>query len=163
MKNRVAAGCALSVLLAVASSARSADEDTIAETVIGNKNHTILATALKETRLAETLQGKGPYTLFAPTDAAFKKLGDEKVRELIANKEMLKALVLNHIVEMKLMTADAAKRDGIGVRTLGGATFRQSAQAGKWKVGEANVIPPELKCSNGVIHAIDTVLIPADK
>ncbi|HJZ56285.1 MAG TPA: fasciclin domain-containing protein [Gemmataceae bacterium] len=160
MKARLSAGGTLAVLLAVVSSAHAADEDTVADTVIGNKNHTILATALKETGLAEQLKGKGPYTLFAPTDAAFKKLGDEKVQELIGNKELLKATVLNHVVEGKVALADAAKRDGTEIKTLGGTTFKASAPEGKWKIGQATAIPPEMKCSNGVVHAIDTVLIP---
>jgi len=163
MKARLSAGGALAAMLAVASAAHAADEDNVADTVIANKNHTILATALKETGLVDVLKGKGPYTLFAPTDAAFKKLGDEKVQELIANKEQLKALVRNHIVEGKLTAADTAKRDGADIRTLGGATARVSVQDGKLRIGNATVIPPETKCSNGVVHAIDTVLIPAGK
>jgi uncharacterized surface protein with fasciclin (FAS1) repeats len=143
----------LAVLLA-ASVVPAADEDKdVAATVLASKDHTILASAIKETGLVTTLRGSGPITLFAPTDAAFRKLGDDAVRALVADKDRLKALVLAHVVTGKAVN----EKDAAGVRDLNG--FPVSTRSG-FTIGPAKVTKADVKCGNGVIHVIDTVLLP---
>jgi uncharacterized surface protein with fasciclin (FAS1) repeats len=145
----------VAVLLA-APAARPADEDkTIAEAVAASKDHTILLAGLREAGLYDTLKGKGPYTLFAPTDAAFRKLGDDTLRKLVADKALLRKLILAHVVEGKeLSTQQVAALDG---QDLNG--FRVSAKGGL-RIGDAKVTAGDQKCGNGVMHAVDAVLVP---
>ena len=108
------------------------------------------------TGLAKTLEGKGPFTVFAPTDAAFKKLGDDKIKEVVANKELLTKILLAHVVQGKAVYAkDVVKLDGKEVNG-----FKIAAGSGGVSIGDAKVTKADLKASNGVIHVIDTVLIP---
>jgi uncharacterized surface protein with fasciclin (FAS1) repeats len=153
---KVCSFAVVAVLLTLPA-AHPADQDkTIAETVAASKDHTILLTALKEVGLFDTLKGKGPLTLFAPTDAAFKKLGDDTLKKIVADKTLLKKILLAHSVSGKTLSAkDLAALDG---RELNG--FRVSAKDGL-KIGDAKVTTPDLRCGNGVIHVIDTVLVPA--
>ncbi len=160
MLNKLLFGSTLAVMLMLASSAQTADEKDIVDTAAGSKDFTILVTAVKEAGLVEALKGKGPYTVFAPTDAAFKKLGDEKIKAVVKDKELLKKILLAHVVEGKVMAADAVKLDGKNAKTLGGAEFTVAVKDGKVMIGEATVTKADIKCSNGVIHVIDTVLIP---
>jgi uncharacterized surface protein with fasciclin (FAS1) repeats len=146
----------VAVLLAAAA-ARTADDDkSIAETVAASKDHTILLAALKEAGLFDTLKGKGPLTLVAPTDAAFKKLGDDTLKKMVADKSLLKKILMGHVVSGKALGAkDLAALDG---REMNG--FRVSAKDGL-KIGDAKVTTPDLRCSNGVVHVIDALLVPA--
>src|SRR5438445_729481 len=97
MVRKLLAVCTLAVM--VGAVAPAADEEkSVAETVLSLKGHTILASAIRETELAKQLREKGPMTLFAPTDAAFRKLGDDRVRSLVADPKRLKELVLAHVV-----------------------------------------------------------------
>ncbi len=155
MKSKLFAALALGLGLAFVSNATAADEKTIAETVVGSKDHTILLTAVKAAGLVETLSGKGPFTVFAPTDEAFKKLGEEKIKAVVADKELLKKILLAHVVTGKAVMAkdvlglDGKKVNGFVISTKDGVM-----------IGKAKVTTADIKCSNGVIHVIDTVLIP---
>ena len=156
MQAKFFAGCALALTLVYASSARSADEKDIVGIAVGSKDFTILVTALKEAGLVDTLKGKGPFTVFAPTDAAFKKLGDEKLKAVVADKELLKKILLAHVVVDKAVYAkDVAALNGEEVNG-----FKISTKDGV-HIGDAKVTKTDIKASNGVIHVIDTVLIPA--
>src|SRR5262249_25818808 len=96
---------ALAVTLAPAA-ARAADQyQTLADAVAASKDHTILLTALQEAGLIDTLKGKGPLTLFAPTDAAFKKLGDDTLKKIVADKTLLRKILLAHVVTGKGLSA----------------------------------------------------------
>ena len=144
------------LLLGFTARATAADEKTIAEIVAGSKDHTILLTAVKEAGLADTLAGKGPFTVFAPTDAAFKKLGEEKIKEVVANKELLKKILMAHVVAEKAVYAkDVA---GLNGKDVNG--FRIDTTDGV-KIGDAKVTAADVKASNGVVHVIDTVLVPS--
>jgi uncharacterized surface protein with fasciclin (FAS1) repeats len=156
MKIKLFAVAAFAVALVTVSQAVAEDKKTIADVVAGSKDHTILLTALREAGLVDTLNGKGPFTVFAPTDAAFKKLGEEKIKAVVADKELLKKILLAHVVVEKAVFAkDVAGLDGKEVNG-----FMISTKDGV-KIGEAKVTTADIKCSNGVIHVIDTVLVPA--
>jgi uncharacterized surface protein with fasciclin (FAS1) repeats len=154
MKAKLFAACA--VALALSAGAKAADEKTIAEIVAGSKDHTILLKAVKEAGLADALGGKGPFTVFAPTDEAFKKLGEEKIKAVVADKELLKKILMAHVIKDKaVMAADVAPLDGKEVNG-----FKISTKDGV-KIGDAKVTKADIKASNGVVHVIDTVLVPA--
>lgn len=129
---------------------------TIVEIAAGNDNFSTLVTAVKEAGLVETLSGKGPFTVFAPTNAAFEKLGKEKIEAVLKDKELLKKILLAHVVVGKsVKAADAVKLDG---KEVNGFTIK--VDGGTVMIGEAKVVKTDIIGSNGVIHVIDTVLIP---
>jgi uncharacterized surface protein with fasciclin (FAS1) repeats len=158
MKAKLLAGAALALLVGFGSSTAARDDDKdIVDIAVGSKDHTILVKAVKEAGLVETLKGKGPFTVFAPTDEAFKKLGKDKLEAVVQDKELLKKVLLAHVVKDKAVTADdAARLDGKEVNG-----FKVRAKDGKVTIGEARVTKADVKASNGVIHVIDTVLVPA--
>jgi uncharacterized surface protein with fasciclin (FAS1) repeats len=152
----------LSVLaVAIPASAGSAKKDIVDTAVEAGSFHT-LATALQAAGLVETLKGKGPYTVFAPTDEAFAKLPAGTVETLLKpeNKEKLKSILLYHVVSgdvtaKQVMTLSSAK-------TVGGQDVSISAASGTVMVNDAKVIKADVMASNGVIHVIDTVLLPKE-
>ena len=152
-------GLALALSLAIVASSNgiAADEQQdIVGVLAASKDHTILVSAVKEAGLVETLKGKGPFTVFAPTDAAFKKLGAETIAKVMGDKELLKKILLAHVVVGKACTAkDAAEMDGKEVNG-----FKIASKDGV-KIGPATVTKADIKASNGVVHVIDTVLVPA--
>ncbi|MEM9462236.1 MAG: fasciclin domain-containing protein [Myxococcota bacterium] len=116
-----------------------------------------LAAALDAAGLVETLQGPGPFTVFAPTDEAFAKLPAGALDGLLAEPEKLKGVLLLHVVEGKVMAADVA---GLKEATaISGGTLPIDTSNGV-KVGAATVVTTDIEASNGVIHVIDTVLLP---
>ena len=158
MTAKLLAGSALALVLAFGSTttARDDHDKDIVDLAVGSKDHTILVKAVKAAGLVETLKGKGPFTVFAPTDEAFKKLGQEKLEAVVKDKELLKKVLLAHVVPGKEVTAaDAAKLDG---KKVNGFTVK--AEDGKVTIGDAKVTKADLKASNGVVHVIDTVLVP---
>ena len=129
----------------------------IIETASSNPQFSTLATAIETAGLTETLQGDGPFTVFAPTNEAFKKLPPEKLTELMADPEALKNILLYHVVSGKVMSADIMKLEE--AETVEGTMVAIDTAQGV-KVNNANVTSADLECTNGVIHVIDTVLIP---
>lgn len=121
---------------------------------------TTLVTAVKAAGLAETLGGTGPFTVFAPTDEAFAKLPEGTVESLLADPETLKKVLLYHVVSGSVMAADVVKLDS--AQTLNGTKVTISTKEGV-KVDAANVVKTDILARNGVVHVIDTVLIPQDK
>jgi uncharacterized surface protein with fasciclin (FAS1) repeats len=144
----------LAVLLMVAG-VSAADQKTIFGKVELSSDLTILNVALKEAALDTMLTADGKMTLFAPTDAAFKKLGEEQIKKIVADKELLKKILLAHIVPNKELTTATLKSPG-GQEVNG---FRISTAEGL-KIGDAKLAAVDSSCSNGTIHTIDTVLIP---
>ena len=116
-------------------------------------------TAVKAAGLVETLQGKGPFTVFAPTDAAFAKLPAGTVEELLKpeNKEKLKGILTYHVVPGKVMAADVKT---MKVKTVNGKELSLRVEAGAVFVDNARVDKADVAASNGVIHVIDTVVLP---
>jgi uncharacterized surface protein with fasciclin (FAS1) repeats len=135
----------------------SAKKD-IVETATAAGKFKTLTSLLKQAGLAGTLQGKGSYTVFAPTDAAFAKVPKPTLQALGQDKAKLRSVLLYHVVEGKLTAAKVAKRRS--VETLNGQSLRIRVSDGKVTVGGARVIRPDVAASNGVIHVINKVLIP---
>ncbi len=120
-----------------------------------------LVSALTAAELVETLKGSGPFTVFAPTDAAFEKLGKEKVADLLKpeNKAQLVAILKYHVVPGKIAAADA-KGATVDLTTLNSAAVKVDGKGDVVKIGEATVTKADIIGSNGIIHEIDTVLLP---
>ena len=129
--------------------------DDIVQVAVKAGSFTTLAAALDAADLVETLQGEGPFTVFAPTDEAFAKLPAGTVEELLKpeNKDKLVSILTYHVVSGKIKSSDLLTTTA--ARTVNG----QKAAIGL-RVGDANVIQADIKASNGIIHVIDTVLLP---
>ena len=160
-----AAALAASLALPVAASAQAhsghqASKD-IVQTAMGAGTFNTLVAAVKAAGLVETLQGKGPFTVFAPTDAAFAKLPAGTVESLLANPDKLAKILTFHVVPGKVMAADIVKAKRATPKTANGATLDVVVRDGGVRVNGANVVTADVVASNGVIHVIDTVLIPA--
>ncbi len=139
------------------SSAQSANSNTIVDVAVGAGNFTTLVTALKAANLVDTLQGSGPFTVLAPTDAAFAALPEGALNSLLEDPAALKQVLTLHVVAGKAMAADVVGMDS--VTTLEGSTLRVSSADGV-QIGGANVTATDISASNGVIHVIDTVILP---
>ena len=120
-----------------------------------------LVAAVKAAGLAETLQGPGPFTVFAPTDAAFAKLPAGTVESLLADPKKLASILTFHVVSGKVMSTDIVKANGATPTTVNGAPLDVVVRNGKVYVDGARVITADVVASNGVIHVIDAVLIPS--
>lgn len=132
----------------------------IVDTAVANGSFTTLAAALQAAGLVDALKGDGPFTVFAPTDEAFAKLPAGTVEELLKpeNLEQLKAILLYHVVEGKVMAADVA---GISSATaLSGKDLAIKVDMGSVYINESMVVLADVEASNGVIHVIDSVLLP---
>lgn len=154
------AAAATALGLAV-SGAYAQDKDIVTVAVEAGTFNT-LAAALGAAGLVETLQGEGPFTVFAPTDEAFAKLPAGTVEELLKpeNKDKLVAILTYHVVAGKVMAADAM---GLSeAQTVNGAMVGISTADGKVMVGGATVIAADIAASNGVIHVIDAVMLPPE-
>ena len=147
------------VVMALGGSASAQGKD-IVDTAVAAGQFTTLAAALKAAGLVETLKGTGPFTVFAPTDAAFAKLPKGTVEELLKpeNRAKLTAILTYHVVSGKVMAADVVKvKDA---KTIQGGSIMVNASGGKVMVDSANVVKADIGASNGVIHVVDTVLMP---
>ena len=125
----------------------------------GNTDFSTLVAALTAAELVEALQGAGPFTVFAPNNAAFAKLPAGTVDDLLKpeNKDKLTAILKNHVVAGQVMAADVKAG---AVPTLGGGDVVIAVADGSVQYGDATVIATDVAASNGVIHVIDTVVIP---
>jgi uncharacterized surface protein with fasciclin (FAS1) repeats len=132
---------------------------TIVEVAAGNPDFSTLVAAVKAAGLVDTLNSAGPFTVFAPTNAAFAKLPAGTVQSLLKpeNKDKLTAILTYHVVAGKVMAADVVKLKSAD--TVNGKAVAIDASMGV-KINDANVTATDIKASNGVIHVIDTVLIP---
>ena len=132
----------------------------IVDTAVAAGNFKTLATALKAADLVETLKGKGPFTVFAPTDEAFAKLPKGTVEDLLKpeNKKKLAGILTYHVVAGKVMAADVVKLTE--ATTVQGSKVSIKVSDGKVTVDAANVVKTDIGCSNGVIHVIDAVILP---
>ena len=147
-------------------------QKTVVDVAVGSKDHSTLVVAVKAADLVSTLQGKGPFTVFAPTNEAFGKLPKGTVENLLKteNKATLAKILTYHVVAGNLDAAAVVKaiKDGNGkvtLKTVSGGTLNASLKNGKViltdeKGGIATVTATDLKAGNGVVHVIDTVLMP---
>jgi len=128
----------------------------IVDTAVSAGNFNTLATALKAAGLIDTLKGRGPFTVFAPTDAAFAKLPQDQLNALLADKAKLIAVLTYHVVPGAVMSKDV--KAGM-VNTVQGSAISISTVGGV-KVNDANVTAVDIVADNGVIHVIDNVILP---
>ncbi|HRK96443.1 MAG TPA: fasciclin domain-containing protein [Rhodospirillales bacterium] len=151
---------AMSAAAVLSAPAKAASDKDIVDTAVGAGQFNTLVTAVKQAGLVETLKGKGPFTVFAPTDAAFEKLPDGTVESLLKpeNKEKLTQILTYHVVPGKVMAADL-KGKTTEAETVEGSTVSVDGTDGV-TVNGAKVVKADVTASNGVIHAIDTVLMP---
>jgi uncharacterized surface protein with fasciclin (FAS1) repeats len=176
MKKTIIAIAAASVLLLSAcgsdgstadTTVAAADETTTTTTEVGNivavaqgnADFSTLVAAITAAGLGDALSGAGPFTVFAPTNAAFEALPAGLLEKLLLpeNKEILTKILTYHVVPAKVMAADVAAGD---VNTLEGSAFAITTEGGV-KVNASNVTATDVAASNGVIHVIDAVLVPA--
>ena len=175
MKKTIIAIAAASVLLLSACGSDGSTSDTtvaaadetemttevgnIVEVAIGNPDFSTLVAAVTAAGLGDALSGEGPFTVFAPTNAAFEALPAGLLEKLLLpeHKEVLTKILTYHVVAAKVMAADVAAGD---VTTLEGSTFAITTEGGV-KVNASNVTATDVAASNGVIHVIDAVLVPA--
>ncbi len=151
---------ALFTIIALSTGLASlAPAKTIVEIAAGSPDHTTLVAAIKAAGLVETLSGAGPFTVFAPTNAAFAKLPAGTVESLLLpeNKAKLVAVLTYHVVPAKVMAAEVKSGQ---VPTVNGKALTVKADATGVTVNNAKVVATDLVGSNGVIHAVDTVILP---
>jgi len=145
-------------VLAYAASNDSGPAD-IVDTAVAAGSFKTLVTAVQAAGLVDTLKSDGPFTVFAPTDEAFAKLPAGTVEALLKDKEKLTAILTYHVVSGKVMASDVVKLSS--ATTVQGQDLAISTKNGV-QVGSANVVKTDIETSNGVIHVIDTVLIPSE-
>jgi uncharacterized surface protein with fasciclin (FAS1) repeats len=133
----------------------------IIDTAVAAGSFKTLAAALTAADLVATLKGPGPFTVFAPTDEAFAKLPAGTVDSLLKDITKLKAILTYHVVAGKVLAADVMTMDGKSATTVNGAALTISTTGGVKLNGEVNVVKTDIECTNGVIHVIDSVLLPS--
>jgi uncharacterized surface protein with fasciclin (FAS1) repeats len=143
-----------------AAAAATSQPQDIVSTAVAAGSFKTLAAALEAAGLVDTLKGKGPFTVFAPTDEAFAKLPEGTVEDLLKpeNKDKLTAVLTYHVVPGDVMAKDvvALKK----AKTVNGQELTVKVNEGKVMIDNANVVKTDIACSNGVIHVIDSVVLP---
>ncbi|HEX5045002.1 MAG TPA: fasciclin domain-containing protein [Candidatus Polarisedimenticolaceae bacterium] len=154
----LALGTTATVPSAVAAKASKTSD--IVDTAVANGSFNTLAAALEAAGLVDTLKGKGPFTVFAPTDAAFAKLPPGTVENLLKpeNKDQLTAVLTYHVVPGKVESKEVVKLSQ--AKTVNGRSVEIRTSGGVVMVDDARVVTTDIACSNGVIHVIDTVILP---
>ncbi len=158
-KTFLIAGAIAAAFTLITTNLRAAEEKTIVGVAVGAGQFNTLVAAVKAAGLVDTLNGTGPFTVFAPTDEAFAKLPAGTVETLLKpeNKDKLTAILTYHVLAGKVMAADVTTSNP---KTLNGKEVAIKVDGGKVTVGAATVVKTDIAASNGVIHVIDTVLIP---
>ncbi|MFO0953512.1 MAG: fasciclin domain-containing protein [Isosphaeraceae bacterium] len=155
---------ALAAVFALVSPAMAADKDVVDVAVSAGSFKTLVA-AVKAAGLVDTLKGEGPFTVLAPTDEAFAKLPAGTVESLLKpeNKDQLVAILTYHVIPAKALAAQVVTLDGKSVKTVNGAEVKVSVHGGDVMINGAKVIKTDIPASNGVIHVIDSVILPPAK
>ena len=146
----------LIVISTLALTAAAAQAKDIVDTAVAAGDFKTLAAALEKAGLIDTLKGKGPFTVFAPTDAAFAKVPKKDLDALLADKSKLAAVLTYHVVPGSVMAKDVKAGK---VKTVQGSDLTLSTSGGV-KVDGANVVKTDIVADNGVIHVIDSVVLP---
>jgi uncharacterized surface protein with fasciclin (FAS1) repeats len=149
---------ALLFTFATLPAAFAAPKADLVDTAVAAGNFKTLAKALTEAGLVDTLKGAGPFTVFAPTDEAFAKLPVATLNALFKDKMKLTALLTYHVVDGRVTAAEAAKLKT--AKTINGKSLRIRTKKGTVMINDAKVTQPDVEATNGVIHVIDTVLMP---
>lgn len=159
MKYRIAFASLLTVLLSMTAFAdHHGNKKDIVDTAVEAGSFNTLATALEAAGLVETLKGEGPFTVFAPTDEAFAKIPADQLNALLADKEQLTAVLTYHVVAGKVTAADVVELDT--ATTVQGSDIDITVSDSGVMVDGANVVTTDIMASNGVIHVIDSVILP---
>jgi uncharacterized surface protein with fasciclin (FAS1) repeats len=159
MIRQLATGLVTAAMVVAVGQAQSANKD-IVDTAVAAGSFTTLAKALQAADLVDTLKGKGPFTVFAPTDAAFAKLPPATLEDLLkpANKAKLRRILTYHVVPGRVTAADVMKLTS--AKTVSGDTITIKANGASVMVDGAQVVKTDVDASNGVIHVIDSVILP---
>ena len=161
VRRAVAAAAAVAFLLPSSGKAAvQAQNADIVDTAVAAGSFKTLAAALKAAGLVETLKGPGPFTVFAPTDDAFARLPAGTVEDLLKpeNKQKLTQILTYHVVPGKVMAADVVKMKS--AKTVNGKALPIMVEGGTVMVGGAKVVKTDIAASNGVIHVVDSVILP---
>ena len=154
------ASAAALVALTVAGCATTPPPSTVADTAARTPQLSTLNRLIAESGLGETLRGPGPYTVFAPSDEAFKAVPAKTLAELGSNKELLKSVLAYHVVPGKMLAADVKTANS---KTVNGANLALARAGTMVTVEDAVVVQADVAASNGVVHVIDRVLLPPKK
>ena len=169
MKRIALLGLTAIVSVAVAVPAASASSGSasaamssknIVQVAAGDKQFTTLVSLIKKAGLVGALSGKGKLTVFAPTNDAFAKLPKATLKKVGSDKKLLKSILTYHVVKGAVPASTVVTLDGKKVKTVNGKSVKVSVSGGKVKVNKSNVTKTDVMASNGIIHVIDTVLIP---
>jgi uncharacterized surface protein with fasciclin (FAS1) repeats len=160
MKSIFAHMLTVAVVLSTSLIAVAEEKKDIVDTAVGAGSFKTLVAAVKAADLVETLKGKGPFTVFAPSDEAFAKLPAGTVEMLLKpeNKSKLVAILTYHVVAGKVMAKDVVKLTE--AKTVQGSSAKVTVKEGKVMLDAANVVTTDIETSNGVIHVIDSVIMP---
>jgi uncharacterized surface protein with fasciclin (FAS1) repeats len=152
----------VTALAALAISVQSsAKTENIVQIASADKDLSTLVTALKEANLVKTLEGPGPFTVFAPTNEAFAKIPKAELDALLKNKAELTKVLTYHVVSGKVPAAEVMKMNDKMVKTVEGSELKVTVMGKVVEINNAKVTKADIEASNGVIHVIDTVLMPA--
>ena len=160
-RTRFSIAAVLAITLAASGAliaAPTASDQTIVEIAVENGNFQTLVAAVQAAGLAETLSGEGPFTVFAPTDEAFAKLPEGTVEALLNDTDKLAAILTYHVVAGKVMASDVVNLSS--AKTVNGQDVSIKVVDGKVMIDNATVVITDIEGSNGVIHVIDTVILP---
>jgi len=152
-----AANTAASAILKTTADSTGVAQQDIVQIAAGAPNFSTLTNAIKAAGLVDTLKTAGPFTVFAPTDAAFKKLAPGVVDSLLKDTTKLRAILEYHVVMGKIMAKDVTTGD---TKTVQGGSLKVSNSNGAVTVDDAKVVQSDIEASNGVIHGIDTIVMP---
>jgi uncharacterized surface protein with fasciclin (FAS1) repeats len=141
-----------------APQSRDSDLKDIVDTALEAGNFSVLSNALRAADLVDTLKGTGPFTLFAPTDEAFRKLRPAELGGLLKDRHRLAGMLRSLVVPGRVMARDIEEGD---LTTVDGASLTVTSVSGHWAINDANLTRTNIESSNGVIHAIDAVVLPA--
>ena len=158
MRTLMLAAATSVALLGTTARGAAAQQQDIVGTAVAAGSFNTLAKALTAAGLVETLQGAGPFTVFAPTDEAFAKLPAGALDKLLADKAALRQVLLYHVVPGKVMAADVVKLSS--AKTAAGPSARVQVMNGTVMINNAHVVKADVAASNGVIHVIDAVIMP---
>lgn len=151
----------LSVIALAIFAITAAPAADIVDTAVRAGSFNTLVKAVQAAGLVDTLKGPGPFTVFAPTDEAFAKLPAGTLESLIANPEQLKKVLTYHVVAGKVMASDVVKLKE--AKTVQGSSAKIKVSGGEVMIDNAKVVKTDIVCDNGVIHVIDTVILPKEK
>ena len=147
--------------MTIGQTAATTKDKTIVEIAVGNPDFSTLVAALKAAGLVDTLSGTGPFTVFAPTNAAFAKIPKADLDKLLADKAALTKVLTYHVVAGKVMAKDVLTMNGKGAKTVQGQEVMIGVAGSNVTLnGSSKVTAVDIEAKNGVIHVIDTVIMP---